>query len=242
MDIGTFLRNIFGKKQALTKGGLQRTLLTAHRKFVPIEVIQQEQQIDGNPENNNTSKRDKNLTLCLRKEPNSKYVNERRFVEWVNLGDSACARQIPQPCILKYSLRNGFRVGKMKYRSLSELQVEVVDQERQLYRDIYGRIFAEIKERFPCFDSFDYLTERRYFHWLYLTENGALFLVYYEDQNDMVIITEDVKEIQGGNWREMVRLGWVKDVETQTIPGFLGGQGKVNRKQTLRGLLRRRLW
>lgn len=222
MDIDIFLRNIFGKKQTSKKESPQWTLPIAHGKIVPIEVIQPEQQIDGNPELENAGKGDTKLALRLTKEPNDAFVNERRFVDWVNLEGSTCTRRIPRPCIRRYSLRNGFRVGKMEYRSLSELRAEILDQEKHLYKDVYGRIFAEIKERFPCFDSFDYANEDRYYHWLYLTENGRLFLVYYKDEDERVTVTEDVKEIESNVWREMVRLGWAKDVEIQTITDFPG--------------------
>lgn len=225
MTIDSFLRDIFKNKISLKKESPQWTLPIAHGKIVPIEVIQQKPKIGGNPEFENAGTGDTKPALRLTKEPNNAFVNERRFVDWVDLEGDVCARRIPRPCIRRYSLRNGFRVGKVEYRSLSELRAEILDQEKHLYKDVHGRTFAEIKERFPCFDSFDYANEDRYYHWLYLTENGKLFLVYYEDEDERVTVTEDVKEIGANVWREMVRLGWTKDVEIQTITDFLGAIG-----------------
>lgn len=222
MDIDRFLRKIFGKTE---KENPQWTPPIADENIKPITPIQQGWEILGNSEMKNPDESRTKLVLRLTKEPNDAFVHERRFVDWVNPEDSMCAERIPQPCIHNFSLRSGFQIGKMEYRSLSELRAEVLDREHRLYRDIYGRFFSEIRERFPCFDSFDYLNENRYYHWLYLIENGALSLVYYEDENEKVIVTEDVKEIEANVWREMVRLGWVKDVETQTITGLLGFLG-----------------
>lgn len=222
MDIDSFLGSIFGK---MKKENSQWTPPITDKKIVPIKPIQQGWKIRKNSEMKNPDGERTKLTLRLTKEPNNAFVQERRFVDWVNLEDSMCDGRIPQPCIHKYSLGSGFRIGEMAYQSLSELCAEVLDQERRLYRDIYGRVFAEIRECFPCFDSFDYLNENRYYHWLYLTENGVLSLVYYEDEDEKVTVTEDVKEIEANVWREMVRLSWVKEVETQTITGSLGPLG-----------------
>lgn len=225
MNIDVFLQDIFRKKLSLKKESPRWPLPIAHGKIVPIKVIQQKPQIDGNPEFENAGKGNTKPALRLTKEPNNVFVNERRFVDWVDLEGSACARRIPRPRIRRYSLCNGFRVGKAEYRCLSELRAEILDQEKHLYKDVHGRVFAEVEERFPCFDSFDYANEDRYYHWLYLIENGKLFLVYYMDEDERVTVTEDVKEIEANVWREMVRLGWTKDVEIQTITDFLGAIG-----------------
>lgn len=162
------------------------------------------------------------LVLRLTKEPNDAFVRQARFVDWVDLKDGAQTSRIPQPCTYKYSLRDGFQIGDVKYRSFSELRDKVLNEERHLYQDTHGRIFAEVRKRFPCFDSFDYANENRFYHWLYLTENGKISLVYYEDEREDITVTEDISKIESVVWGEMIYLGWVKDVKVQVITGFLG--------------------
>ncbi len=168
--------------------------------------------------------------LRLTKQRNDRFVQERRSVDWLCRSGGETSSRTPQPCKREYSLRAGFRIGGRTYRRVEHLRAKVLDRDRRLYRDIYDRPVAEIAERFPCFDSYDYASEDRYYHWLYLTEAGKLYLVYYEDGGDAVAVTEDVGEIRGSVWREMARLGWVKDVEVQTIAGPLGFSNATERK------------
>lgn len=157
------------------------------------------------------------MLLRLTKEPNGRFVEERRFVDWVSAEGHGDGGRIPHPCTREYPLPGTFRIGEMEYHAVSELRVKELDREKQIYQDRYGRVFAEIRERFPCFDSFDYASENRYYHWLYLTENGKLFLVYYEDGGKKLTVTEDAGEITARVWREMVSLGWVEEREVQTL-------------------------
>lgn len=222
MDIGSILRRISGGKQSPEEQkknqGRPKAALEKCGEIVPLEVIQDKGQTDEDTERYGET----DLMLRLTKEPNQVYVEERRFVDWISQEEAPQFRRIPRPCRYKYAASVGFRVGEMEYRNVGELRNKVLDRERQLYCDIYGRIFAEERERFPCFDSFDYEAENRYYHWLYLTENGKLFLVYYEDGGGEITVTEDVGEIGAVSWHEMVRLGWVENVEVQTLTGFLG--------------------
>lgn len=157
------------------------------------------------------------LLLRLTKEPNGRFVEERRFVDWVPADGREESGRRPQPSTQEYSLPGAFRVGGRKYHSVLELRVLPLDREKRIYRDIYGRVFGEIRERFPCFDSYDYANENRYYHWLYLTEGGKLFMIYYQDEGKKLTVTEDAGEISGRVWREMVSLGWVEEREVQTV-------------------------
>lgn len=171
----------------------------------------------GGPEDTGCQGGQTGLLLRLTKEPDDRFVNERRFVDWVSADGQAEDSRRPQPSTSEYPFPGVFWVGGRKYHSVSELRIWALDRKRQLYRDRYGRVFAEVRERFPCFDSYDYAHENRYYHWLYLTEKEKLFLVYYEDEGKKLTVTEDVGEISGRVWREMVSLGWVEEQEVQTM-------------------------
>ena len=160
--------------------------------------------------------------LRLTKEPNDKFVHETRLVDWVSLDSGKEVSRIPQPHIYEYSLITGFQINHKGYHSVVNLRARVLDENQHIYRSIYGRIIAEILEQFPCFDSYDFANEDRYYHWLCLVEKGKLYCVYYEDGQDAITVTEDADKIEATVWREMLRLGWVKNMGVQAITGFLG--------------------
>lgn len=74
-------------------------------------------------------------------------------------------------------------------------------------KDVYGRDVLVLKERFPCFDSSDFLYEKRYFRWYFLCVNGKLTCVYHTDDTPVVTVTEDVLEIESDCWRQIRDLG-----------------------------------
>ena len=81
--------------------------------------------------------------------------------------------------------------------------------EDQLFRDVYGREVFAFRERFPCFDSYDYLYEHRYFRWFYIREGDSLYCVYYVDEQKTVKITDDVRRIEKRDaWESMRALNW----------------------------------
>ena len=64
-----------------------------------------------------------------------------------------------------------------------------------------------LTERFPCFDSADYLHEDRYFRWYFLCRRGKLTLVYHTDRTPLVAVTEDVRDLEDDCWKRMRELG-----------------------------------
>ena len=53
----------------------------------------------------------------------------------------------------------------------------------------------DMKERYPCFDSYDFATENRYFHWYLILSEGRMSQVYYDDGNGTGEITEDIEKL-----------------------------------------------
>ncbi len=100
----------------------------------------------------------------------------------------------------------GFMAAGKRYRGMGSL---VYRQEKDGFwgSDIYGRDVLMVKERFPCFDSSDYLYENRCFCWYFLCEDGKLTCVYHTDQTDTVTVTEDVLDLEKNCWRDMKKLG-----------------------------------
>jgi len=79
-----------------------------------------------------------------------------------------------------------------------------------LWKDIYGREVFCLSERFPCFDSYDYANENRYYHWFFIKANGKLTRVYYADERDTIQVTEDVRSLENRCREPMQETGWLE--------------------------------
>ena len=79
-----------------------------------------------------------------------------------------------------------------------------------LTTDIHGRQVFYYRERFPCFDSYDYLHEHRYYRWFLLKENGRLTRVYTADESGWLHVTEDVENLERKLTEELKKVGWVE--------------------------------
>lgn len=133
------------------------------------------------------------------------YVNIRYYVRWT-MPDGTLRKPAPKERNFLYP--GVFTAGGKIYSNISQLCVEKLDQWGHICRDVYGReVFAEW-ERFPCFDSYDYLYEHRYYRWFYIRDNDRLICVYYEDEKKKITVTEDVKKLPDRCWKTMKELNW----------------------------------
>lgn len=133
------------------------------------------------------------------------YVDIRYYVQWP-LHDGSVRK--PEEYKGKYKNVFPISVAGKEYKSIRELSSQRIE-EQYLCRDIHGREVFEYKERFPCFDSFDYLHENRYFRWFYILDGDRLFCLYCADDRDELEITEDVRRIKEGAWKKMKELDWL---------------------------------
>lgn len=119
-------------------------------------------------------------------------------------GKAKLAR-IPQESEKTFSFNNFYAAGK-HYRNISQLCTQ---KDGELFKDIYGRTVFYDKQRFPCFDSYDYMSEDRYFHHFYLKENGRLTRIYYHDDMLEVYVAEDADRVASQFAQDMVRNGFL---------------------------------
>ena len=84
------------------------------------------------------------------------------------------------------------------------------DETGHICKDIYGREVFYVWELFPCFDSYDYANENRYYRWFFIKEDGKLTRVYYADERNTLEVTEDVLKLENRCSSEMEALGWIK--------------------------------
>ena len=100
---------------------------------------------------------------------------------------------------------SGFTAAGKRYKDLGQL-VRRRENGGSWATDAYGRNVLALAERFPCFDSSDYLYEDRYFRWFFLCLDGKLTCVYHTDGADTVTVTEDVLDLEKECWAEMNKL------------------------------------
>lgn len=150
----------------------------------------------------------------IKKEPDTHFVNNNRMIEWVSEeidehGHPEICR-IPEPTADEFEKAQGFRAAGMLYAAVGSLAATAVDRDKGLYNDIFGRPVLMVKERFPCFDSADYLYENRYYRWFYLMYKDTITCVYYEDGSRTVKVTEDVRVIEGRIWKQVEQSGVIQ--------------------------------
>lgn len=135
----------------------------------------------------------------------------RRFVpsttklQWVS-GDML---RDPQSGKNTYNLRGGFKAAGKTYRSLQDFATGKPGKSPGTFLDIHGREILSFQERFPCFDSYDYLYENRYYRWFYIFDGSRLTEVYYADERPEIQVTEDVAEISV-KWWPTIEQAWGK--------------------------------
>lgn len=96
----------------------------------------------------------------------------------------------------------GFTVAGKFYVSLAQLTAKS-DTYGIWCEDCFGREVFCVSERFPCFDSEDFLHEKRCYRWFFLREKGKLWRVFSTDGQPFLSVTKDVRMLEDNCWSEM---------------------------------------
>ena len=131
------------------------------------------------------------------------YVNIKYALQWIAPDGTI---RIPEQQEQHFKGLSFTAAGK-EYGSCRELCARETEDSR-IYLDVYGREVFEYKERFPCFDSYDYLYEHRYFRWFHILDGDRLCCVYCEDERPDTRVTEDLRFLRKGAWDEMKEINW----------------------------------
>ena len=154
------------------------------------------------------------MKKMLLKIANEEQSGFRVPLKWVSRKTNAQGapetERLPQSAEQEYPLALGFRAAGKSYSCISQLQAAKTEQE-DVFLDIYGRKVFCARERFPCFDSYDYLYEHRYYRWFYLIVNDKLTQVYYEDERKEIRVTEDAAIIRGEHFEDMRKAGFLDE-------------------------------
>ena len=120
-------------------------------------------------------------------------------VEWV--GPQGV--RIPEPETKEVPAGLPFIAAGKLYATRAQLCAKEGETENH-YKDIYGRDVLYLSERFPCFDSEDFLNEKRHFHWYLIIENGRMTRVFYADRTKTMTVTEDVGFLENKCWEALL--------------------------------------
>lgn len=129
--------------------------------------------------------------------PLSSYSTSR--MKWAGKDGSV---RLPQQTSKKYSGIGGFDAAGKHYFSIRQLCAES-DEQGVWCRDTYGRRVFCVRERFPCFDSYDYLNENRFYRWWFIREGNVLTRIHVTDGQGGIFVTEDVAELENNCWDAM---------------------------------------
>ena len=110
--------------------------------------------------------------------------------------------------IKAYPAMMPFKAAGKSYGRIQQLCGEDVSD--GIHIDVHGREVLCYKERFPCFDSYDYLYEHRYYRWFFLCEHGNLTRIYTKDESGWIYVTEDVENIECKCVELLKEYGWIK--------------------------------
>lgn len=130
-------------------------------------------------------------------------------VEWVSKetgkdGNPLTVR-VPREHTCEYSRKWPFTAAGKTYRNLKHF---LRNQSGEWGEDCYGRTVLCTKEKYPCFDSADYLYEHRYFRWYFIQNGNSLCQVFASDDRDKIYVTEDVGSIEPWAWSRMKATGF----------------------------------
>lgn len=106
-----------------------------------------------------------------------------------------------------FPVGKSFTAAGKRYKNLRQLFART-DEKCTWCRDKYGREVLYLRERFPCFDSFDAMDESRFYRWFFLREGGRLTRIYYMDGGFEVHVTEDVENLEWSCWEKMQELDY----------------------------------
>lgn len=147
-----------------------------------------------------------------------KYDLTSRFakkVVWINgevdSDENPVVQREPEEISFVYSRDSEFTVAGKTYPNFDSMLKECACNRGV---DIHGREVFCYNELFPCFDSYDYATETRYYRWRFIREGNQLSRVYASDECDIVFVTEDVGNIEDRIWDQMKKLGYCQKPET----------------------------
>lgn len=141
----------------------------------------------------------------------SRSMYSTQSIRWVSVEQDEHGRpkavRMPAESFKKFRYPGKFTAGGKTYETLRQL-FHSETETPGVYTDIYGRSVLFDAERFPCFDSDDFLYENRFYCWFFILEAGKITRVFYTNGCKEIDVTEDVANIEEDCWSELDRLSF----------------------------------
>lgn len=140
-----------------------------------------------------------------------------KLLEWVSTetdeqGDPLVVR-VPMESTRECSRKLPFSMAGKKYSDLNSFLKKL---DGAWGEDVYGRRVFCLKELYPCFDSYDYLYENRYYRWFLIREGNTISRLFLSDDRDKIYITDDVRNMESWVWTQMKESGFCQPPESKT--------------------------
>lgn len=130
-------------------------------------------------------------------------------VEWVSQETDAEGKPVavrePKEVTRECSKSAPFVLAGKIYQNLNGF---LRKQDGEWCEDIYGRQVLCTKTKFPCFDSYDFMYESRYYRWYFIRRGNAVSLLFTADDRDRIYVTEDVQNVEDWSWQRMKATGF----------------------------------
>jgi len=114
--------------------------------------------------------------------------------------------RVPENRTCELTTGSAFCAAGRKYTGFKALKHEKLENDR--WKDIYGREWFNLNERYPCFDSEDYLNEKRFYRWYFLQDGDCITRVFDNGRGNL-FVTDDVGEIERECLQEMKKTGYL---------------------------------
>lgn len=146
---------------------------------------------------------------CEKEDMYLQQVDRSGRVKWISIETdaegNAVAERVPEEVETTCDRDESFTVAGKSYTDFRHF---LQSEEGAWGRDVYDREVLCVKERFPCFDSADFLYESRYYRWYYIRKGNSLSEVYAADDSNKIMVTEDVLFVNGTSWSAMQKNGF----------------------------------
>lgn len=121
-------------------------------------------------------------------------------VEWISREKGEDGRPLalrePEEQEAVHTRRSIFTVAGKPYCGLNAFLYGLKEIDDDWAEDQYGRKVLRIQKRFPCFDSYDYLTENRFYRWFFIRKGNSISRIYASDDCPNVYVTDDVAYVE----------------------------------------------
>ena len=138
-------------------------------------------------------------------------------VEWVSMetdkNGNPVEVRVPHESTVEYSRNLPFTMAGKRYLDLNHFLKKM---DGEWGEDVFGRKIFCVTELYPCFDSYDYLNEKRHHRWFFIREKNTISQLFMSDDRKKIYVTEDVQNVAPRVWKSMKEEGFCQPAKDWT--------------------------